>query len=122
VTALPEATSLTFLGLPPTCARCHNHPMEKWTQDQYWEMANLFSRVSLKNGDRSGEVIVQSLPSGDVPHPRRGVAMPPTPLDAKPLSLASALDRRRYFADWLKSPENPYFSNAVVYSVCRNFM
>src|SRR5207237_5429598 len=98
VTDLNEATAVTFLGMSLTCARCHNHPLEKWTQDQYWQMANLFARVTLKNGDRAGEVIVQSLPAGDVPRPRRGVPMPPTPLDAKPLSLASALDRRRYLA------------------------
>ena len=72
-----------------TCCRCHNHPLEKWTQDQYWSMANLFSRVALKNGDRAGEVIVQTQPIGDVPHPRRGFAMPPTPLDGKPMALDS---------------------------------
>ena len=75
VTELTEATSVTFLGMSLTCARCHNHPLEKWTQDQYWEMANLFARVALKNGDRGGEVIVQALPTGDVPHPRRGVPL-----------------------------------------------
>ena len=122
VTDLTEATSVTFLGMSLTCARCHNHPLEKWTQDQYWEMANLFSRVALKNGGRSGEVIVQSLPAGDVPHPRRGIAMPPTPLDAKPLPLDSPRERRQYFADWLTAPDNLYFARALVNRVWRNFM
>jgi hypothetical protein len=122
VTDLTESTAVTFLGMSLTCARCHNHPLEKWTQDQYWSMANLFSRVGLKNGERPGEVTVQSEPSGDVVHPRRGLPMPPTPLDAKPLPPGSPVDRRHYFADWLTSPDNPYFAKALVNRVWRNFM
>jgi hypothetical protein len=122
VTDVTEATAVTFLGMSLTCARCHNHPLEKWTQDQYWQMANLFSRVVLKNGDRGGEVLVEALPSGDVPHPRRGVAMPPAPLDARPLPLDSPADRRQYFADWLTAPDNPYFAKALVNRVWRNFL
>jgi hypothetical protein len=122
VSDLTEATSVTFLGMSITCCRCHNHPLEKWTQDQYWSMANLFARVALKEGDRPGEVIVQSLPTGDVLHPRRGIAMPPTPLDAKPLAAASRTDRRRYLADWLTAPANPYFARALANRVWRNFL
>ena len=122
VTDLTESTAVTFLGMSVTCCRCHNHPLEKWTQDQYWGLANLFARVGLKNGERPGEVSVQSRPDGDVPHPRRGVPMPPTPLDYKPLPADSSLDRRRYFADWLTSPDNPYFAKALVNRVWRNFM
>jgi hypothetical protein len=122
VTDLTESTAVTFMGMSVTCCRCHNHPLEKWTQDQYWSMANLFSRVALKNGDRPGEVSVQDLPSGDVPHPRRGVAMPPAPLDGKPLALDSSADRRQYFADWLTARDNPYFARALVNRVWRNFL
>jgi hypothetical protein len=122
VSDLTEATAVTFLGMSVTCCRCHNHPLEKWTQDQYWGLANLFSRAALKNGDRSDEVIVQDLPFGNVPHPRRGVAMPPSPLDGKPLPPDSATDRRTYFADWLTAPDNPYFARALVNRVWRNFL
>src|SRR4029453_7451230 len=59
VPGLPETTAVTFMGTSITCARCHNHPLEKWTQDQYWGMANLFARVGIKNGDRPGEVTGQ---------------------------------------------------------------
>ncbi len=122
VTDLTESTSVTFLGMSITCCRCHNHPLEKWTQDQYWGMANLFSRVALKNGDRPGEVHVQSELAGDAAHPRRGVPMPPTPLDGKPLPEGSPLDRRGYFAGWLTSPNNPYFARARVNRIWRNFL
>jgi hypothetical protein len=122
VAELNEATSVTFLGMSITCCRCHNHPLEKWTQDQYWSMANLFSRVALKNGDQPGEVLVQAQPFGDVPHLRRGIPMPPAPLDATPLALESPRDRRQYFADWLTAPDNPYFARALVNRVWRNFL
>ncbi|MCI0684257.1 MAG: DUF1553 domain-containing protein [Gemmataceae bacterium] len=120
ISDLTESTSVTFLGMSVTCARCHNHPLEKWTQDQYWAMANLFARVGIKNGDRGGEFLVQSLADGDVLHLRRGIPMPPAPLDARPAPPGQ--DRRRYFAEWLTAPDNPYFAKAFVNRVWRNFM
>ncbi len=122
VSALAEATSVTFLGTSIGCAKCHNHPLEKWTQDQYWGFANLFARVGLKNGDRFGEVLIQSQSDGDALHLRRGTAMPPTPLDGKALPADSPIDRRAYFADWLTGPDNPYFAKALVNRVWRNYM
>jgi hypothetical protein len=119
---LTESTSMAFLGLSLTCARCHNHPMEKWTQDQYYGMANLFSRVALKDGEAGrGDVIVSAATEGDIVHPRRGVVMAPEPLDAPPLPIEARGDRREAFADWLESPENPYFDRAVVNRVWANF-
>jgi len=122
VADLTESVSLTFLGTSITCARCHNHPLEKWTQDQYWSMANLFSRVGMKNGDRAGEVILAPSAVGDTLHPRRTIPMPPTPLDGKPLALEDTRDRRIHFTDWLTSPENPYFAKALVNRVWKNFL
>jgi hypothetical protein len=122
VSELTEATAVTFLGMSVTCCRCHNHPLEKWTQDQYWSLANLFSRVAIKEGERSGELTVHSTLQGEALHLRRGVPMPPTPLDGKPLALDSPQDRRHYFADWLTSPDNPYFARALVNRVWRNFL
>jgi hypothetical protein len=122
VAELTESTAVTFLGMSITCARCHNHPLEKWTQDQYWSMANMFSRVGLKNGDRVGEVIVQSNVQGNILHPRRLVPMPPTPLDGKPIPLDAPSDRRDHFVAWLTAPDNPYFAKAIVNRVWKNFM
>jgi hypothetical protein len=122
VTDLVESTSVTFLGMSVQCCRCHNHPLEKWTQDQYWAQANLFARVGLKDGTRSGEVIVHPLSAGDAFHPRRGEPLPPTPLDGKPVPFDGTGDRRQHFADWLTAPENPYFAKAIVNRVWRNYM
>jgi hypothetical protein len=122
VSELAETTAVTFLGMSVGCAKCHNHPLEKWTQDEYWAFANLFARVSLKNGDRAGEVVVQTRPEGDVPHLRRGVAMTPKPLDGKPLPEGMNVDRRVYLADWLTATDNPFFAKALANRVWRNFM
>lgn len=119
---LTETTSQAFLGMSLTCARCHNHPLEKWTQNDYYGMANLFARVRLKNGDRAGETLVFSADRGDVNHPRAGVPMPPKPLDAAPMPLDAPDDRRERLAAWLTSPDNPYFSRAIANRVWRNFM
>ncbi len=122
VSQLAETTAVTFLGLSINCAKCHNHPLEKWTQDQYWAFANLFSRVSLKNGERRDEVIVQNKHDGEVLHLRRGIPMPPAPLDGQPLPADSPSDRREYFVAWLTAPNNPFFAKAIVNRVWRNYM
>jgi hypothetical protein len=111
---LTETASMAFLGMPLTCARCHNHPMEKWTQDQYYGMASLFSRVRLKDGDQAGEVIVTAAPEGEIRHPRTGKVMLPEPLDGKAMASEDRRDRREAFADWLVEPSNPYFTHAIV--------
>ncbi|MEP7341145.1 MAG: DUF1553 domain-containing protein [Acidobacteriota bacterium] len=122
VTDLTENASMAFLGMSITCARCHNHPLEKWTQKQYFQMANLFGRVGLKNGVRAGDVQVYSNPTGEVNHPRLGKPLPPAPLDGEALTFDSPKDRRQHLADWLTSPSNPYFAKAVVNRVWKNFM
>jgi len=122
VTDLAETTTVTFLGMSINCCRCHNHPLEKWTQDQYWAFANQFSRVSLKNTGRAGEVIVGSRNEGEALHLRTGKPTPPAALDALPMALDSAIDRREAFADWLTNKNNPYFAKALVNRVWRNYL
>lgn len=122
VTDLTENASMAFLGMSITCARCHNHPLEKWTQKQYFQMANLFARVGLKNGVRAGDVQVYSNPVGEVNHPRLNKPLPPTPLDGEALAFDSPKDRRQHLAEWLTAPSNPYFARAAVNRVWKNFM
>jgi uncharacterized protein DUF1553/uncharacterized protein DUF1549 len=103
------------------CAKCHNHPMEKWTNDQYYKMANLFARVRAKSGSGEGDNIVFASNTGDLIQPLTGKPQPPTPLDGTPLPLESAEDRRQHLADWLVSRDNPYFARAIVNRVWKNF-
>ena len=119
---LTENAALTFMGFSITCARCHNHPLERWTQKDYYQMANLFSRVSLKNGSERGDIIVFPARTGEINHPRLNAPLPPRPLDGQPLSFDAPGDRRQAFADWLVSPDNPFFARAIVNRVWKNFM
>ncbi len=119
---LAETTSQTFLGFSVTCARCHNHPLEKWTQDDYYGMANLFSRVKFKNGRRGNDTEVINASFGDIIHPRLGKAVAPRPLDGEAIPKDGSVDRREYLAEWITSPDNPYFTKAIVNRVWANFM
>jgi hypothetical protein len=125
--ALTENTCLAFMGLSLDCAKCHNHPLEKWTNDQYYAMANLFSRVRAKgwggdsrNGDGMRTLVV--LQRGDLIQPSRGIPQPPAALDQPALDPNDPGDRREALASWLTSPENPYFTRAIVNRVWANFM
>ena len=119
---LAENVTQAFLGQRLTCARCHNHPLEKWTQKQYYQFANQFARVGQKNGDAAGETVVFAKASGDINHPRLLRPLPPTPLDGKPMALDSTEDRRVPFAAWLTSPDNEYFSKNIVNRVWGTIM
>jgi hypothetical protein len=118
---MTETATVAFLGMSVNCARCHNHPLEKWTNDQYYGLANHFARVRLK-ALPNGATQVFAAPQGDLIQPSTGQVRPPTPLDGTPLDPQAEIDRRVPLAAWLTSPENPYFSRAIVNRVWANFM
>jgi hypothetical protein len=119
---LNEATTLTFLGLSIGCAQCHDHPLERWTLDDYYGMANLFARVRSKDGTIDGESIVFSVGAGDIKHPTRPSTPVPRPLDGEPLDANDARDRRAHLAKWLTAPDNPYFARALANRVWANYL
>ncbi|MBI2949840.1 MAG: DUF1549 domain-containing protein, partial [Verrucomicrobia bacterium] len=119
--AMAETTTQAFLGMSINCARCHNHPMEKWTNDEYFGMANLFARVRAKTGAADGERLIFAATAGDLNQPRRGRPQPPRPLDGQPLSIDSPEDRREHVANWLVSRDNPYFSRSIANRIWANF-
>jgi Protein of unknown function (DUF1553)/Protein of unknown function (DUF1549)/Bacterial Ig-like domain (group 2) len=120
-TKLAETVSVAFLGMSINCAKCHNHPMEKWTNDQYFAFTNLFSRVRSKNGKQADERIIFSASEGDIVQPLTGKPQPPAPLDAPAISITATKDRRIAMAQWLTSPENPYFARSITNRVWANF-
>ncbi len=117
-----ENVSLAFLGMSINCAKCHNHPMEKWTNDEYYQFANLFSRVRTKNGSGGeGDNIIFVSSEGDLVQPRTGKPQVPRPLEGQALDINSREDRRNAVADWLTSPANPYFTRSIVNRVWANY-
>jgi len=127
-----ENMAQAFLGITITCAHCHNHPLAKWTQKDYYGMANLFARVRLKTysnqtsrpnvGQILNNVTVYSAPTGEFMDDRFMMPLPPKPLDASALPESTPGDTRVYFAKWLTSPDNPFFARNIVNRVWRNFM
>jgi Protein of unknown function (DUF1553)/Protein of unknown function (DUF1549)/Bacterial Ig-like domain (group 2) len=127
-----ENMAQAFMGINISCAHCHNHPLAKWTQKDYYGMANLFARVRLKTFAPSGfrtavgplfnNVTVYSAPTGEFMDDRLMIPLPPKPLDAAALSSETPGDTRQYFAKWLTSPENPFFARNIVNRIWRNFM
>ena len=116
-----EAVAGIFLGVRLECAKCHHHPFEKWTQDDYYGLAAYFARVGEKDAHEYGpvrgiygsddDILVK--PSGELFHPRTRKLMAPTPLGASQPSDDPA-DRRRALARWLTDPSNPLFARNLV--------
>ncbi|MCH7728513.1 MAG: DUF1553 domain-containing protein, partial [Planctomycetes bacterium] len=105
-----ETTSQLFLGIRIQCAKCHNHPFERWTQDNYYGMAAFFNRVQRKKTGRPDEVFVYFGRSGEVIQPRTGKQMKPwLPLSGE-IDPPAESDRREMFVDWLVKPDNPFFA------------
>lgn len=105
-----ETTSQLFLGSRIQCAKCHNHPFERWTQNNYYGLAAFFNRVERRKSDRADELFVFASSAGEVTHPATKQVMQPWAPKAGTMELADGLDRREAFADWLTSKDNPFFA------------
>ncbi len=114
-----EEISQLFLGVRIQCARCHNHPGERWTQDDYYGLAAFFTRVKFRvgpffNGRYDKEDTVFVVDSGEIQHPRTGGTVSPNFLGSQSAKIDADQDRRVPLARWLTSPENPFFARAAV--------
>ncbi len=123
---MSENVCQAFLGLSIGCAKCHNHPLEKWTNDQYYGMASLFARVKAKGWggegrDGDGQRTLYAAESGELVQPRTGKPQPPTPLDGQALDFDDPADRRVSLAKWLTAPDNPYFARSIANRVWANY-
>ncbi len=120
--------SQLFLGIRLECARCHHHPFESWGQEQFYEFAAYFARVGHKGAAiappiAAGEETVYIKATGTVKHPLTGVVLPPRPLFGEaPVGDDPDRDPREALADWVTSPENPYFARVIVNRVWAELM
>jgi hypothetical protein len=123
-----EKTTQVFLGVRMVCAQCHDHPFERWTQNQYFEMAAFFSAVGVRPGYEVGEEIVYDQRElDDLKHPKDGHAVKPnflvaaTTASAQPVAFPTNAARRDALADWITSASNPFFAKATVNRVWSYF-
>jgi hypothetical protein len=130
--ARAEATAQLFLGIRVQCAKCHNHPFDKWTQDDYYSWGNLFSRVDYKilennrkdtndSHEFDGEQVIFMQSKGDVDDPRVKRPRPPRFL-AEATPVPASADRLEALANWLTQPANRQFAKAMVNRVWSNLM
>jgi hypothetical protein len=115
-----ENVAQVFFGMRIQCAQCHNHPFDRWTMDDYYGFAAFFSQIGRKQGQDPRETIVFNRGGGEVQHLVTKQAVPPKFLGGAVPDLAGR-DRRAVVAEWLVSPENPYFSKNMVNIVWAHF-
>jgi hypothetical protein len=127
--ALMENTTHLFLAVRFNCNKCHDHPFERWTQDQYYHLSSYFTQIGRKEdanyaGQRIGGSAVEGATplveviydtgNGEIKHDRTGqVSTPGFPYSHEDLAPASA-SRREQIAKWITSPKNQYFATSYV--------
>jgi Protein of unknown function (DUF1553)/Protein of unknown function (DUF1549) len=117
-----EDTAQLFLGLRIQCARCHHHPFEKWSQQDYYGFEAFFSRVGRKKGMQTGEErIFHQRGAATAVNPRSGQSVKPTGLGAPTLELTNDQDPRQALVDWMADSKNPFFARALVNRYWKHF-
>lgn len=116
---LAENTAQVFLGMRVQCAQCHNHPFDRWTMDDYYGFVAFFAQIGRKRGEDPRETIVFR-GGGDTRHPVDNRVMAPKFLGGETPDVRRR-DRREVLADWMASPENPYFARNLANIVWAHF-
>lgn len=124
---MTEDISQTFLGVRFNCNKCHDHPFEKWTQNQYYEFGAYFSQVAFKKGslgmgatgnpagsgqNDAEEVVYRNLTGGELKHPRTDMNVNPRFPFGKGPDSEKDKDRRDQFVAWLTARDNPLFAKS----------
>ncbi|WP_152050514.1 DUF1549 and DUF1553 domain-containing protein [Tautonia marina] len=111
-----ELTAQRFLGLRFRCAQCHDHPFDRWTQDDYYGLAAFFAKVGRAVPNADGMMAPATVgvnPEGVVLHLRTGEPAVPTLPGGEVVQLAADIDPRTVLADWITAPDNPYFARTA---------
>lgn len=135
---MTEDVTQTFLGVRFNCNKCHDHPFEKWTQNQYYEMGAYFAQVGFKRGQvgkevifaeaggsfvvTSEEIVYHKYDGGEVKHLKTDAVMVPKVPVGEAKSIAAGADRRLPMVDWLVAPENPFFAKSMANRIWSYFL
>ena len=126
----PEITTLVsqlFLGIRLECAKCHHHPFEKWSQDDYYSFAAYFARLGRKGQGISapisgGEETIMVAAKGSVEHPLTGESLSPRPLFGEAPAINDPAEARKALATWVTSDDNPFFAQVMANRVWADLM
>ena len=116
----PTVTRL-FLGVRLECAECHNHPLENFTQDDFYGVAAFFAPLQVKFGTTNYRRTWFLEEGREVDHPVTKKPVAPRFLGADKPAIPDSIDRRRVLADWIVSPANPYFARATVNRIWQQY-
>ena len=118
-----HATNISqlFLGVRMECAKCHNHPWERWTQDDFYGFAAFFARVGIKEVYENDENATQYMEEGSVEHPKTKKKVSPKFLDGATIADTQDGDIRENLMDWMVSAKNPYFAKTIVNRVWKHY-
>ncbi len=118
---MAENVSQVFMGIQVMCAQCHNHPFERWTMEDYYSFAAFFGQVGQKGSDDPRERIIFDKRGGEVKNAKNGQVMAPKFLGGATPDVKGK-DRRAVLAEWLTSPENPWFAQTLVNRAWQHFL
>ncbi len=126
VVEIGSSVSQIFLGVRLECAKCHHHPFEVWSQDDFYGFASFFSRVGHVGGlspPISGdEELIFTRDSGELRHGRTGVPVAPKPLNGLEMTIGPEDDPREALVNWMTEPSNPYFAKVMANRVWSDIM
>jgi hypothetical protein len=119
-TDLTKTVSQAFLGIRMDCAQCHHHPFEKWGQEDFYGLAGFFNGIEFKKLSPDRELVFHG---GHKPAkmPITGESVPTRTLDGEPIDLDD-LDPRVHLADWIVSPDNPWFARLAANRIWKHYM
>lgn len=121
VLKVTENVAQVFMGMRIQCAQCHNHPFDRWTMDDYYGFVSFFTQVGRKRGADPRELVIFNSGGGEYNHPVHGRPMKPKFLGGAEPDVAGK-DRRTVLANWLASPDNPYFAKNLANIVWAHFL
>lgn len=132
-TKAAETTAMLFMGVRVACAKCHNHPFDRWTQEDYYGLSAFFARVKTKMVDNKrrdkldkhemvGEMIVYLDKAGEVPHPFTNKPMAPRLPGGLMPPIKGNDNRLAPLAAWMTAKENPFFARAMANRVWYHLM
>ena len=107
-----------FCGVRMLCAKCHAHPFENWSQADYYGLHSFFNQIAVKTDTRlpnvqNARTVILNRDAAFTTNPRSGKIQPPRFLGGVEPKTEKGVDRRKVYADWLTSPENPYFARSL---------
>lgn len=113
-----ERVAEVFVGVRMLCARCHTHPLENWTQEDYYGLGSFFNQIAPKADPRqpgvtNARTVTLQLTAGYSTNPRSGRPQAPRFLGGGEPEIAPGIDRRAVFAKWLTTPDNPMFARSL---------